>query len=103
MAPLGRDAERLRRFQRVSVVPRTVSFPLLTPNSKGEKITAKAHGGPIDIEGVTVALVDDQLRLQSVESWFDTMEMFRQMVSTTPSALSEFWLLIFVLGSSRHS
>lgn len=48
-------------------------------SSKGEKITAKAHNGHIDIEGVTVALVDDQVRLQKVETWFDPLEMFRQI------------------------
>lgn len=48
-------------------------------SSKGEKVTVKAHGGPIDIEGVTVAKVDDKVRLQSVETWFDPMEMFRQI------------------------
>lgn len=47
--------------------------------SKGEKITAKAHNGSIDIEGVTVAQVDDQVRLQKVETWFDPLEMFRQI------------------------
>lgn len=47
--------------------------------SKGERITAKAHNGPIDIEGVTVAQVDDQVRLQKVETWFDPLEMFRQI------------------------
>ena len=47
--------------------------------SKGEKITAKAHGGQIDIEGVTVATVDDKVRLQKVETWFDPLEMFRQI------------------------
>ena len=51
----------------------------LVPNSKGEKITAKAHQGPIEIEGVTVATVDDQVRLQKVETWFDPLEMFRQI------------------------
>lgn len=50
-----------------------------TQNSKGEKITAKAHGGPIEIEGVTVATVDDRVRLQKVETWFDPLEMFRQI------------------------
>ncbi|GAB7360055.1 hypothetical protein MBLNU230_g7577t1 [Neophaeotheca triangularis] len=48
-------------------------------NDKGEKVTAKAHGGPIDIEGVTVASVDEAVRLQSVETWFDPLEMFRQI------------------------
>lgn len=48
-------------------------------HSKGEKVTAKAHGGPIDIQGVTVATVDDKVRLQSVDTWFDPLEMFRQI------------------------
>ncbi|OCK80062.1 hypothetical protein K432DRAFT_426015 [Lepidopterella palustris CBS 459.81] len=48
-------------------------------NAKGEKVTIKAHGGPIDIQGVTVAKVDDKVRLQKVETWFDPMEMFRQI------------------------
>ncbi|KAL1636405.1 hypothetical protein SLS58_009824 [Diplodia intermedia] len=48
-------------------------------NDKGEKVTAKAHGGSIDIEGVTVATVDDKVRLRRVETWFDPMEMFRQI------------------------
>ncbi|GJD00624.1 hypothetical protein ColKHC_09449 [Colletotrichum higginsianum] len=47
--------------------------------SKGDKVTAKAHGGPIDIEGVTIARVDDQLRLQAVDTWFDSLQMFRQI------------------------
>lgn len=53
-------------------------------NSKGEKITAKAHQGPIEIEGVTVAQVDEQVRLQRVETWFDPLEMFRQ---TAPNGI----------------
>ena len=47
--------------------------------SKGQKVTAKAHGGPIDVEGVTVATVDDKVRLQNVQTWFDPLEMFRQI------------------------
>ena len=47
--------------------------------SKGEKITVKAHGGPIDIQGITVAKVNDKVQLQSVETWFDPLEMFRQI------------------------
>lgn len=42
-------------------------------------VTAKAHGGQIDIEGVTVALVNDELRVQKLETWFDPLEMFRQI------------------------
>ncbi|KAK0103380.1 hypothetical protein ONS95_005406 [Cadophora gregata] len=48
-------------------------------NDKDEKVTVKAHGGAIDIQGITVAKVDDKVRLQSVETWFDPMEMFRQI------------------------
>lgn len=48
-------------------------------NSAGEKIRIKAHGGLIDIEGMTVAKVNDKLQLQSIEVWFDPMTMFRQM------------------------
>lgn len=51
----------------------------LTPLSKGQKVTAKAHGGPIDIQGVTVATVDDKVRLQAVDTWFDPLDMFRQI------------------------
>jgi hypothetical protein len=42
-------------------------------------VTAKAHGGSIDIQGVTVATVNDKLQLQSVRTWFDPMDMFRQI------------------------
>ncbi|KAL1304713.1 hypothetical protein AAFC00_003661 [Neodothiora populina] len=48
-------------------------------NDKGEKITAKAHGGPIDILGITIATVDDKVRLQAVDTYFDPMDMFRQI------------------------
>lgn len=48
-------------------------------NNKGEKVTAKAHGGPIDVQGVTVATVNEKLQLQSVRTWFDPMDMFRQI------------------------
>lgn len=47
--------------------------------SKDQKIGAKAHGGPIEIYGVTVASVDDKVRLRSVDTWFDPLEMFRQI------------------------
>jgi hypothetical protein len=49
--------------------------------SKGEKVTAKAHGELIEIQGITVAKVDEKLRLQNVETWFDPMEMFRQIAA----------------------
>lgn len=52
---------------------------MLTFHSKGEKVTAKAHGGPIEIFGVTVAKVDDKVRLQAVDTWMDPLSMFRQI------------------------
>jgi hypothetical protein len=48
-------------------------------NNCGEKVTAKAHGGVIDIQGVTVASVNDKVQLQGVRTWFDPMDMFRQI------------------------
>ncbi|KAF2873002.1 hypothetical protein BDV95DRAFT_605581 [Massariosphaeria phaeospora] len=48
-------------------------------NNKGEKVTAKAHGRAIDIQGVTVATVNDKVQLQAVRTWFDPMDMFRQI------------------------
>ncbi|EJT75113.1 hypothetical protein GGTG_08951 [Gaeumannomyces tritici R3-111a-1] len=48
-------------------------------NDKGEKVTVKAHGGLIDIEGVLVAKVNEKLQIQKIDVWFDPMSMFRQM------------------------
>ncbi|KAH8730541.1 hypothetical protein GQ44DRAFT_581174, partial [Phaeosphaeriaceae sp. PMI808] len=48
-------------------------------NNKGEKVCAKAHGGTIDIQGVTVATVNEKVQLQGVRTWFDPMDMFRQI------------------------
>ncbi|KAH8198880.1 hypothetical protein TruAng_006933 [Truncatella angustata] len=48
-------------------------------NHNGEKVTAKAHNGPIDIEGVTVAHLTDKFQVTKLETWFDPLEMFRQI------------------------
>ncbi|KAI9725716.1 MAG: hypothetical protein M1828_002599 [Chrysothrix sp. TS-e1954] len=48
-------------------------------NATGEKVSVKGHGGPIDIQGVTTATVDESLRVQRLETWFDPLEMFRQI------------------------
>ncbi|KAJ7780721.1 hypothetical protein DFH07DRAFT_438563 [Mycena maculata] len=48
-------------------------------NEKGEKVTIKAHGKVLEIEGVTVAVVNDKLQLQKVETWYDPLTLFRQM------------------------
>lgn len=47
--------------------------------SKGEKVTAKAHGALIDIEGIAVANVNEKVQLQEVRVWFDPLDMFRQI------------------------
>jgi hypothetical protein len=62
------------------VLPRVV-LTGVSDNSKGEKVSIKAHGGPIDIEGVGVAVVNDKLQLTKVEVFFDPMTMFRQMAA----------------------
>ncbi|KAK6193364.1 hypothetical protein LQW54_012536 [Pestalotiopsis sp. IQ-011] len=48
-------------------------------NHDGEKITAKAHGGQIDIQGVTVAHLNPKFQITKLETWFDPVEMFRQV------------------------
>jgi arginine deiminase len=39
--------------------------------SHGEKVTAKAHGSLIDIEGVTVADLDANMKIVHLETWFE--------------------------------
>lgn len=53
--------------------------PLTHRFSQGEKVTVKAHGGQIDITGITIAKVNEKVQLQSVETYFDPLEMFRQI------------------------
>ncbi|WEW60444.1 hypothetical protein PRK78_005930 [Emydomyces testavorans] len=48
-------------------------------NDKGDKVTVKAHGGMIDIQGMLVAKVNDKLQIESLEVWYDPLEMFRQI------------------------
>ncbi|KFY34901.1 hypothetical protein V494_06374 [Pseudogymnoascus sp. VKM F-4513 (FW-928)] len=48
-------------------------------NDKGEKITVPAHGATIDIQGVTIARVNAAMQIQSIETFFDPLEMFRQI------------------------
>lgn len=48
-------------------------------SSNGEKVTVPAHGKTISIQGVTVATVNDKVQLQKVETWFDPLDMFRQI------------------------
>ncbi|KIW09321.1 hypothetical protein, variant 1 [Verruconis gallopava] len=48
-------------------------------NCNGEKVMAKAHDGIIDIEGVTVADLDGDMKIVHLETWFDPMSMFSQV------------------------
>ncbi|KAL2270509.1 hypothetical protein VTJ83DRAFT_2693 [Remersonia thermophila] len=48
-------------------------------NDKGEKVTIKAHGGLIDIEGIAIANVNEKLQITGVEIFYDPMIMFQQM------------------------
>ncbi|KAK7981886.1 hypothetical protein PG988_004124 [Apiospora saccharicola] len=57
-------------------------------DDNGEKITAKAHSGTIDIQGVTVAHLNDKFQVTKLETWFDPVEMFRQ-IAPEGSALSQ--------------
>jgi hypothetical protein len=44
---------------------------IVDESSYGERVTAKAHGHLIDIEGVTVADLDDQMKIVHLETWFE--------------------------------
>jgi hypothetical protein len=50
----------------------------LSSHSKGQQVKLKAHGGKIEIPGVTVAHVDEKVRLRKADTWFDPLEIFRQ-------------------------
>lgn len=49
-------------------------------NEDGDTVTIKAHGKPLDIQGITIAKMDDQLRVTSLETFFDAKDMFEQMM-----------------------
>lgn len=53
--------------------------PLIYSSSQGEKVTIPAHGKTVSIQGVTVATVNEKVQLQKVETWFDPLDMFRQI------------------------
>lgn len=61
----------------IADMPRLID--LIQNHRKSQLVTVKAHGGPIDIQGISIATVDDQARIQKVETWFDPLEMFRQI------------------------
>lgn len=49
----------------------------------------KANGKKIEIKGVTVAELDDQLRILSLDTYFDPIDMFRQMETEGPNNRKE--------------
>lgn len=53
-------------------------------------MTVKAHGGTIDIEGIIIAKVNDKLEIESIEVWFDPMEMFRQIAKNGDAVITPF-------------
>ncbi|KAG8160003.1 hypothetical protein KVR01_010640 [Diaporthe batatas] len=48
-------------------------------NEEGSTVTIKAHRGILDIQGVTVAKLNDKFQVTSLETWFDPTDMFKQM------------------------
>lgn len=62
----------------------------LCVSRSGDKVTVKAHGGMIDIQGIIVAKVNDKLEIESIEVWFDPMEMFRQIAKNDDAVITPF-------------
>lgn len=54
-------------------------------SSSAEKVKIKAHGETLDIQGIVIAKVNDKLQLESIDVWFDPLEMFRQ-IDKAPAA-----------------
>ncbi|OTA83895.1 hypothetical protein M434DRAFT_378080 [Hypoxylon sp. CO27-5] len=48
-------------------------------NSVGDKVTVKANGQLIDIQGVTVAHLNNNFQVTELKTYFDSNEMFRQI------------------------
>ncbi|KAL8829698.1 MAG: hypothetical protein Q9170_006061 [Blastenia crenularia] len=48
-------------------------------DDKAQKITVPAHGQIINIQGVTVADLNDDFQVTKLETWFDPLDMFRQI------------------------
>lgn len=60
-----------------------LEFMVLRHYRSGEKVTAKAHGGKIDFQGITVIKLTDDFRIRALEIWFDPLEMFRQIAGNS--------------------
>lgn len=61
---------------------------MLTIVSSGEKVQIKGHGETIDIQGIVIAKVNDKLQVESIDVWFDPLEMFRQIDKKQEGAAS---------------
>ncbi|KAK2812246.1 hypothetical protein FQN50_001604 [Emmonsiellopsis sp. PD_5] len=48
-------------------------------NDVGEKVTAKAHGGMIDIQGITIAHLNSKMQITKLKTWFNSNELFKQI------------------------
>lgn len=48
-------------------------------NGVGDKVTVKANGQSIDVQGITVAQLNNKFQVIELKTWFDSNEMFRQM------------------------
>ncbi|KAI5916982.1 hypothetical protein F4810DRAFT_718895 [Camillea tinctor] len=48
-------------------------------NVDGNKVTIKGNGRNIDIEGVTIAYLNEKLQIAKLTTWFDSTLLFRQI------------------------
>lgn len=49
-------------------------------NRDGKKVRVKAHGGILSIEGMLVAKVNDKLQIQHIDTWYDPMALFDEVM-----------------------
>lgn len=56
---------------------------------EGKKVRVKAHGGLLDIEGILVATVNDQMRAEKLEVWMDPLAMFEQVTKEGQEVIIE--------------
>lgn len=48
-------------------------------NDRGEMVRVKAHGGTLSIEGIIIAKVSDQFKIESIDIWYDPMAIFHEI------------------------
>ncbi|KAK2749252.1 hypothetical protein FQN57_006868 [Myotisia sp. PD_48] len=59
-------------------------------NEAGEKVTIKAHGGVIEMQGMVTAKVNDKLQLQHIDVWYDPMDMFRSIARNEAAVITPY-------------